>query len=70
MALRLKYAGVDTKEMVVEKDVVEAARKAAAASKDTCFILPTYTAMLEVRNAFAPKDDELAQLGKVTKRGI
>lgn len=72
MALRLKYAGVSKKHLAVEKDLkkaVQAAVKLSTAS-ETIFVIPTYTAMMEIRSQFATKDDELGQLGKVTKRGL
>jgi UDP-N-acetylmuramyl tripeptide synthase len=52
MALRLKYAGVDPAAIEVRKDL-EAAFDAArvAAGAGPLFVLPTYTAMLQLRAA-------------------
>jgi lipid II isoglutaminyl synthase (glutamine-hydrolysing) len=51
MALRLKYAGV-SEAPVVEQDAARALRQAIDATKDggTLYVIPTYTAMLNVRN--------------------
>jgi UDP-N-acetylmuramyl tripeptide synthase len=72
MALRLKYAGVDPRKITIEKDPVRAALFLTKLPNkgETCFIFPTYTALMEIRNAYTPKEDQLAELGKVTKRGI
>lgn len=72
MALRLKYAGIDEKYILVEKDPISAVRKLAANTKEgeICYILPTYTAMVEIRNAFIDKKDRMNNMGKVTKHGI
>lgn len=72
IALRLKYAGVDQKNITIEKDPVCAALFLAKLPNkgETCFIFPTYTAMIEIRNAYTPKEDVLSELGKVTKRGM
>jgi len=60
MAVRLKYAGVAPDRIAVETDLPQALDRALAAlpAGDTLFILPTYTAMLELR-------DNLAQRGWV-----
>lgn len=72
MALRLKYAGVDPEKIVFEKDPVRAAEKLSSVGdkSETSYIFPTYTAMIDIRSAFAEKNDSLSSLGKVTKRGI
>jgi len=72
MALRLKYAGIQKEFIVIEKDIVESVHKIIEQTKkgDTCYIFPTYTAMMEVRSVFADKSDELSELGKVTKHGV
>jgi UDP-N-acetylmuramyl tripeptide synthase len=72
MALRLKYAGVGAKQIILEKNIIEAVNKTVeiAGSGDGCYIFPTYTAMMEVRSVFADKSDSLSELGKVTKHGI
>jgi len=50
MALRLKYAGVDPQAMTVQRDLARALEAATAAADGTpLFILPTYTAMLQLR---------------------
>ena len=53
MALRLKYAGIDA-ELVVERDLersLDAALRAAAGER--LYALPTYTALLELRDLLA-----------------
>lgn len=72
MALRLKYAGLDPKKISMEKDLKKAVLELAkiTAKGETCYVFPTYTAMVEIRNIFSPKEDELSELGKVTKRGM
>jgi UDP-N-acetylmuramyl tripeptide synthase len=52
MAVRLKYAQVPPERIVVESDPRPALEQALARSDpgDTVYILPTYTAMLEVRD--------------------
>lgn len=51
MALRLKYAGVEASAIVVEKDGRRALLRAVAMAGEgeTIYILPTYTAMLQLR---------------------
>jgi len=49
LALRLKYGGIDTGLITVKDDLGEAFAIAAASDGDRLVILPTYTAMLEVR---------------------
>lgn len=51
MALRLKYAGVPADRMTVEKDLARALDAAAGAGGGDrpLYILPTYTAMLQLR---------------------
>jgi lipid II isoglutaminyl synthase (glutamine-hydrolysing) len=50
MALRLKYAGVDPGALEVRKDLAAAFDAARAASGDgPLYVLPTYTAMLQLR---------------------
>lgn len=55
MALRLKYAGVPAERLCVLGDVSEAldAFVQALAPGQTGYVLPTYTAMLELRRALA-----------------
>ena len=56
-ALRLKYAGVDTNLMTIEKDIKKALDMAAENTKDdeTLLVLPTYTALLKMQKIFAEK---------------
>ena len=55
MALRLKYAGI--KNYQVNESLSEALEAALEAlpQKDTLLIVPTYTAMLELKKVFAKK---------------
>ncbi len=57
LALRLKYAGIDKQNIQVQSDIEEAFDNALKNTKDRLFILPTYTALLELQRLF-------------TKRGI
>lgn len=51
LAVRLRYAGVPRERLIVEGDTQRALEQALARSDpgDTIYVLPTYTAMLEVR---------------------
>lgn len=51
MAVRLKYAGISPDRIVLEKDYHQLIQKALemTQSRETCYILPTYTAMLDIR---------------------
>ena len=50
MALRLKYGGFDTSRLLVEEDSLKALNLAIENSgKDEIYVIPTYTAMLELR---------------------
>ena len=49
MAVRLKYAGVDPGSIEVLEGIEGSLDGAIAASKDSLFALPTYTALLELR---------------------
>lgn len=50
MALRLKYGGFDTDKLLVEEDSLKALELTIANSdRDEVFVIPTYTAMLELR---------------------
>jgi UDP-N-acetylmuramyl tripeptide synthase len=55
MALRLKYAGVDTGRVTVINDGPAALAAAVehTPAGQTCYVLPTYTAMLELRTHLA-----------------
>lgn len=52
MALRLKYAGVDEKQISIEKNIKKAIDKSLnmTAPNETLLILPTYTALLKMQN--------------------
>jgi UDP-N-acetylmuramyl tripeptide synthase len=50
LALRLKYAGIPTGRIVVEPDLERALDGALAGSAGTLYALPTYTAMLALRD--------------------
>ncbi|MEA2419642.1 MAG: hypothetical protein QOE60_1848 [Thermoleophilaceae bacterium] len=53
MALRLKYAGIDA-ELVVERDLARSLDDAVAnATGERLYALPTYTALLELRDLLA-----------------
>ena len=54
MALRLKAAGFDTKKIIVEEDNTKLIDGLLEA-KDPVFIMPTYTAMFEIRKALQDK---------------
>ncbi|MFH1896053.1 MAG: MurT ligase domain-containing protein [bacterium] len=54
MALRLKYAGLDSNLLVVTRKVREAAENIAATQKEVV-VFPTYSAMLEVRKVLTGK---------------
>jgi len=51
MAVRLKYAGVDPERLRVENDLQSALEQAIAVAEpnETIYVLPTYTAMLSLR---------------------
>ncbi len=49
LALRLKYAGVEPARVTIEPDLGQALQRSLASTTGRLVILPTYTAMLEVR---------------------
>ena len=49
LAVRLKYAGFDPKDILIETELENALKQAKADLEGTLFILPTYTAMLELQ---------------------
>ncbi|MBI2040379.1 DUF1727 domain-containing protein [Candidatus Microgenomates bacterium] len=53
LANRLKYAGFDPKLINIEQDLKKAFRQAKDGLKARLFILPTYTAMLELQRILA-----------------
>lgn len=52
MAVRLKYAGVDENQFIIEKDIKTALEKALDITQkdETLLVLPTYTALLKMQN--------------------
>ena len=48
MATRLKYAGVDTKNIIIEEDIEIAIKNAVNGDGEIVTILPTYTALLKI----------------------
>lgn len=72
IALRLKYAGVPKDNIIVEKNPLKATETLADNLKadEVGYLLPTYTAMMEIRGHFAESTDELCNLGKATKHGL
>jgi UDP-N-acetylmuramyl tripeptide synthase len=72
VALRLKYAGVAIENIIQEKDPVKAVEQLAEKleSDEIGYLIPTYTAMMEIRGHFASSTDELCNLGKATKHGL
>jgi UDP-N-acetylmuramyl tripeptide synthase len=54
MALRLKYAGIDA-QLEVERDLERSLDSAVAAANGRLFALPTYTALLELRDVLADR---------------
>jgi len=57
MQLRLKYAGFDMSQVILEKNAGKALEASIANLEDgeTLYILPTYTAMLELRRIMSTK---------------
>lgn len=55
LAVRLKYAGINTEQIEIEKSLDKAFTKALSKNKGRLFILPTYTAMLELQNILAKR---------------
>lgn len=53
LAVRLKYAGFNPKQITVEQDLESALTQARKGLKGQLFILPTYTAMLELQGILA-----------------
>ena len=72
MALRLKYAGVEEDKIIINKNLVESVTAITDLLNkgEVAYILPTYTAMIEIRNKFASRNDDLCNMGKVTKKGL
>src|SRR3989338_8086341 len=55
LAVRLKYAGFEIKEENIEADIEKALKQAQKGLKGRLFILPTYTAMLELQYILAKR---------------
>jgi len=56
MALRLKYAGVNPQAITVQRDLGRALEAAIGATDGSpLYILPTYTAMLQLRKILQQK---------------
>jgi UDP-N-acetylmuramyl tripeptide synthase len=55
LALRMKYAGVDTGRLHVVDALPEALDAALAAGEGPLYVLPTYTALLELRDLLAQR---------------
>lgn len=55
LALRLKYAGFDPEDLILEKSLKKALQKAQKGLSGHLFILPTYTALLELQKILAKK---------------
>jgi lipid II isoglutaminyl synthase (glutamine-hydrolysing) len=55
MAVRLKYAGWPEEAIRVEEDIGASLDRAVRAAPGTLFALPTYTALLELRNLLADR---------------
>jgi len=56
LALRLKYAGFNTSQILVESDLKKAYEVATSQLKNRLFMLPTYTAMLEIQHILTNKE--------------
>ncbi|MCB0870376.1 MAG: Mur ligase family protein [Solirubrobacterales bacterium] len=57
MALRLKYAGWPVENVIVEEDAEAALDRALSGAGGKLFALPTYTALLDLRNLLAERGD-------------
>jgi UDP-N-acetylmuramyl tripeptide synthase len=55
LALRLKYAGIGTDRLSVVSELPRALDQAVAAADERLFVLPTYTALLELRDLLAAR---------------
>lgn len=55
LALRLKYAGFDPNKIKTQSNIESAFDSALSSSKERLFILPTYTALLELQKVLAKK---------------
>jgi UDP-N-acetylmuramyl tripeptide synthase len=55
MALRLKYAGIDPSSIAVERDLGRSLDLAVADGRGPLYALPTYTALLDLRELLAER---------------
>jgi UDP-N-acetylmuramyl tripeptide synthase len=55
MAVRLKYAGLPPETITVEEAIDSSLDRAVAGADGSLFALPTYTALLELRNLLAKR---------------
>lgn len=69
MAVRMKYAGVAPERLTVVPDATDAVRALAASTPagETAYLLPTYTAMLEIRTRLAPSAGRFSRLGRSSR---
>lgn len=64
MALRLKYADFNLDNICVEPDIKLALEKIDKNTSEEIYILPTYTAMLEIRRNLSNKDSSVDKFWK------
>lgn len=55
LSVRLKYSDIDSKKIEIRKSLEDAFAKSLNQAKGRLFIMPTYTAMLELQNILAKK---------------
>lgn len=55
LALRLKYAGIGSSRIKIEPELKQAFEKALNCTRNKLFILPTYTAMLQIQKILVKK---------------
>ncbi len=55
MALRLKYAGFDEKDMIINHNLEAVFEKAIKETEGKLFVLPTYTALMELQKILVKK---------------
>jgi UDP-N-acetylmuramyl tripeptide synthase len=55
LAVRLKYAGIEPDRIAVEPDLEAGLDRAAAGAEGRLYALPTYTAMLELREVLTQR---------------
>lgn len=64
LKLRLKYAGFDPEKIVLEKDYSKLIKLIKETNADEFYILPTYTAMLDIRQVIKHSDKEVKDFWK------